>query len=186
MKVVEGQKVSRATVLGTMGTTGNSTGVHLHYQINNSNNTPINPCDHLGIPNAKGTYNSKDFQIRELYKDDKKIASWAKDAVYDLKELKIMNGDNVGNFNPTDNITRQEMAVLIDSLCDVKKYTFTVHADNEKYDDDADIASWAKTAVYNLKQAGIMSGKGSNKFDPTGYLTRQEAAVLVSGLIKKK
>jgi len=248
VKVVEGQKVSRTTVLGTMGTTGNSTGVHLHYQINNSNNTPINPCDHLGIPNAKGTYNSKDFQIRELYKDDKKIASWAKDAVYNLKEVKIMNGDTVGNFNPTNNITRQEMAVLVNSLCTVKGYAFPASTDpnaSKKYEDDATIASWAKkaiyelkkkklmsgdgtnfnpkanitrqeaavlinniyakpnaeaakyaddskiakwakTAVYNLKQAGIMSGKGFNKFDPTGYLTRQEAAVLVSGLIKKK
>ena len=65
VKVRVGQKVSRATVLGTMGTTGNSTGVHLHYQIEKSNTdrTVIDPTTWLKIPNKVGTYDSKNYNI---------------------------------------------------------------------------------------------------------------------------
>lgn len=65
VKVIVGDKVTRETTIGTMGTTGNSTGVHLHYQINNPNGIAVNPCNFMGIPNEKGTYNSADYQIAE-------------------------------------------------------------------------------------------------------------------------
>lgn len=118
VRVKSGDKVNRTTVIGIMGTTGNSTGVHLHYQINR-NGVSINPCDHLGIPNKKGKYNSKDYEIREeidMYKDDDKIAKWAKESVYYAKDKGYMVGDADGNFRPKDPLTREEMAVLIKKL----------------------------------------------------------------------
>lgn len=124
VKVTVGQKVTRSTVIGTMGTSGNSTGVHLHYQINNSANQPINPCPYLGVPNVKGTYNSADYQIKEeddmTFKDDAKIANWAKAAVDKVSDAGIMVGDAKGNFNPKANLTRQEAAVIIAKLMDRK------------------------------------------------------------------
>lgn len=63
-----GDKVTRITVLGIMGKTGNATGVHLHYEIRkecNCYDRTINPADYMGIPNKVGEYNSKDFQIQE-------------------------------------------------------------------------------------------------------------------------
>ncbi len=116
--VKKGQRVDRLTKLGIMGNSGNSTGTHLHYQIN-KDGTPINPCEHLGIPNEKGTYNSDDYQIgdnMEKYKDDNKIANWAKESVYKVQELGIMLGDETGNFNPKNPLTREEAAVIIDRM----------------------------------------------------------------------
>ena len=63
IKVKVGQKVNRDTLIGIMGTSGNSSGIHLHYQINNAKNASINPCDYLGVPNKVGTYDSKNYQI---------------------------------------------------------------------------------------------------------------------------
>ena len=124
VKVKVGQKVNRSTLIGTMGSTGNSTGTHLHYQINNSNNVPINPCPYLGVPNKKGTYNSKDFEIKEntdmTFKDEAKIASWAKKAVDYVSDRGIMVGDEKGNFNPTKSLTRQEAAMIISRI--LEKY----------------------------------------------------------------
>ena len=57
INVSNGQDVSIGTVIGIMGTTGNSTGNHTHFEIrNNDKKTRMNPADYLGIPNAKGTY----------------------------------------------------------------------------------------------------------------------------------
>lgn len=121
-KVAVGQKVTRSTILGTMGTTGNSTGVHLHFQIEKSNTdrTVCDPTEWLGIPNALGAYNSKNYLIEEeksvAYKDAKKIPAWAKAAVEEATKKGWMKGDDQGNFRPNDPITRAEFAVVLDRI----------------------------------------------------------------------
>ena len=142
VKVKEGQKVNRSTILGTMGTTGNSTGVHLHYQINDKNNKSMNPCPYLGVPNKKGQYNSEDYHIDAFkYADDAKIAAWAKEAVYNLYDEGIMTGDTNGKFNPTNKITRQESAVAANNVIKYCKLNFPNVTTDNKYLDDAAIAS---------------------------------------------
>ena len=122
VKVKEGQKVNRSTVLGTMGSTGNSTGTHLHYQINLiSSGETIDPTPYLGIPNKKGIYNSSDYQIggkNMAFNDESRISSWAKNDVQKVRKAGIMLGDEKGNFNPKKNLTREEAAVIISRLLD--------------------------------------------------------------------
>lgn len=187
IKVTKGQKVNRSTVIGTMGTTGNSTGIHLHYQINDANGNPINPCPYLGVPNEKGKYNSANYQIDKeefKYKDDSSIADWAKNAVYELHSKGIMTGDTSSNFNPKNKITRQEAAVAANSTIDYCGLSFPNIVADTKYFDDAAIGNWAKNAVYNLKKKAIMSGSNS-MFYPINALTRQEAAVIINKIYNK-
>ena len=116
VNVKSGQRVDRLTKIGIMGTTGNSTGVHLHFQINNANGEAVNPCGYLGIPNKTGKYNSKNYEIgvdKMKFKDESNISEWAKDAVQKVSEAGVMLGDNLGYFNPKSNITREEAAVII-------------------------------------------------------------------------
>lgn len=114
--VKAGDKVTRTTIIGTMGATGNVTGVHLHYQLQNGE-TVINPCSYLGVPNKVGSYNSNDFQIKEVsdvtFKDQAKISDWAKSAVDEVSEKGWMLGDDKGNFNPQAPVTREELAVVL-------------------------------------------------------------------------
>ena len=61
-----GQKVSRTTKIGVMGSTGNSTAKHLHFEIRNASNKYAdnsNPADYMGIPNVVGSYDSANYQI---------------------------------------------------------------------------------------------------------------------------
>ena len=121
VEVKSGQRVNRLTKIGIMGTTGNSTGIHLHFQINNANGEAINPCEYLGIPNKIGRYSSKDYEIggEDMeFKDEKFISKWAKDAVKKVSDAGIMLGDDLGNFNPKSNITREEAAVIISRILD--------------------------------------------------------------------
>lgn len=61
-----GQEVLRTTVIGKMGSTGNVTGKHLHFEIRNASNKyndNSNPATYMGIPNKVGWYNSSNYQI---------------------------------------------------------------------------------------------------------------------------
>ena len=50
--------------------------------------------------------------------------------------------------------------------------------------DDANVAEWAKEAVYYLKNANIMNGRSDDEFRPYEALTRVEAAVLCDKVYK--
>jgi hypothetical protein len=87
-----------------------------------------------------------------------------------LYEQKITVGDDKGNFNPDDNITRQEAAIFLAKAFEATGTT------SDLYTDDAKIASWAKDFVYAAKAAGLMNGDTNGTFRPTSTLTRAEAA----------
>lgn len=68
VNVKVGQKVTRTTVLGTMGTTGNSSGIHVHVEIrvtdkNGKNAKSVNPAEYMGIKNEKANdLNAEDYK----------------------------------------------------------------------------------------------------------------------------
>lgn len=62
-----GQRVSYATVVGLMGSTGKSTGAHTHVEVREFRNgvavRKLNSSAYMGIPNKVGEYNSANYQI---------------------------------------------------------------------------------------------------------------------------
>ena len=62
-----GDNVKYTTVIGIMGSTGNSTGKHTHVEIREFKNgvavRKLNASDYMGIPNKVGEYNSANYEI---------------------------------------------------------------------------------------------------------------------------
>lgn len=66
--VVYGQKVTRVSKIGIMGSTGNSTAPHLHIEMRTSADqygVVEDIASYMGLPNKRGEYNSNDFQIAD-------------------------------------------------------------------------------------------------------------------------
>jgi len=51
-----------------------------------------------------------------MFNDINNVSDWAKESVNRLEKLSILKGDEKGNFNPKDNLKREEFAVVIDRL----------------------------------------------------------------------
>lgn len=89
VNVKVGQRVTYTTIVGIMGNTGNSTGPHTHVEIREFKNGAvlrrISPAIYMGIPNKKGTYNSKDYPYIE-----KKVKVFA--VRTNIRELPSLSG----------------------------------------------------------------------------------------------
>ena len=55
-------------------------------------------------------------EVIHMFNDDANIAGYAKEAVAKMKDLKIINGDSNGNFNPKNPITREDLACVLNNL----------------------------------------------------------------------
>lgn len=111
--VSRGQTVDRLTQLAVMGSTGNVTGRHLHYQMNMID-TPIDPTYYMGINNKKYTFESREYALNKIkFKDADKIPEYGRAAVDFCIAKGIIKGDENGNFRPLDDIKRVDVAVMI-------------------------------------------------------------------------
>lgn len=105
--------------------------------------------------------------------------AWYASYVASAEKAGIVKGDENGNFGVGDEISRQDMAVIIYRALGNKTNSGTVGS----FADDGDIADYAKNAVYSLAEMKIVNGVGDNKFAPRGTATRAMAAKVIFGMI---
>lgn len=95
----------------------------------------------------------------------------------------IVSGVGGGNFAPASNLTRSQMAAIICRYADFAGITLSVSGDSTPFADDSSIESWARTAVYTARGAGIINGRDNNIFDPQGNASRAEVCAVICRLI---
>lgn len=110
---------------------------------------------------------------------------WFSDCVLWAAENKIVNGTGNGAFGPNQNITRQDMCVIIEKASDVLGITLYDEKSQTLFADDKDIADYAKNSVYKMQKSGMIAGKGNNCFEPKAGATRAEASKIIDMLIDK-
>lgn len=94
----------------------------------------------------------------------------------------VTKGTSKTAFSPNARITRQDMAVMIYRYAESKFITLTAVNKELKFDDNQDIASYAKTSVTAMQKAGIINGNKSGKsyyFKPTDNATREQASKML-------
>lgn len=65
IKVKKGDVVKQGQLIGQMGTSGKSSGIHLHFEIRDANNTPIDPMEFVDSNNPKPTTSSTSSSLQK-------------------------------------------------------------------------------------------------------------------------
>lgn len=85
-------------------------------------------------------------------------------------------------FMPEQNITRQEMAVMMDRMLNGLLGVTLGPSDALQYPDAALLADWARSAAPTMQYTALIQGRPDGSFDPNGLATRAEAVAVVHRL----
>ncbi|AWE06327.1 hypothetical protein DCE79_02525 [Lysinibacillus sp. 2017] len=99
------------------------------------------------------------------------VSSYAQEAVQDLVDRGVIEGDAKGNFNPKNSVTRAEGATILVKALDADT-TATINFTDVK------AGAWYYDAINAAVNNGYFQGQGAGKFNPSGNLTRSEAAII--------
>lgn len=121
-----GQRVNAGDVIGIEGSTGRSTGSHLHFEVRDSAGLTIDPVEILGIPAVEdatvkiGTQEERsddmDEEKKAAIKESKQDSipnEWAEEAVAWAIENGIIFGNGDGNLALREPCTREQMLVFL-------------------------------------------------------------------------
>ncbi len=104
-------------------------------------------------------------------------------AVDETAKQGFFKGDDSGNFNPENTITRAEFAVLI---CRLSGSERTASKTRTRIFSDLDTSHWANGYIAWTEKNGIINGFDDGTFQPDGNVTQQQAAKMIICAVGKK
>ncbi|MGG1516407.1 S-layer homology domain-containing protein [Paenibacillus oryzisoli] len=117
------------------------------------------------------------------FADEASVSSWARQAMTLAAQAHWVTGYEDGTIRPQAPITRTEMAVLLmrasGNTAAAKRNT----SSPPPFADDKLIPVWAKPAIYEALQAGLLEGGSGDRFNPDSAATRAEAVAVLLRLM---
>lgn len=105
---------------------------------------------------------------------------WYTPAVKWASENGIVAGTSATTFDPEGVVDRQQMCMMLVNFAKFMKIELANDINRKTFPDDAQIAGWAKNAVYACQQAGIVKGNENGYFQPLKSATRPEVSVIIA------
>ena len=115
----------------------------------------------------------------DTYKDAADIDEDCESAIELMYALKIMQGDNNGNFNPKATITRAEIAKMIYVILNYGNDDKAVNYTGAKMFSDVVAGAWYEGYVNYCATTKLVQGRGNGTFGPNDPVTTAEAAKML-------
>lgn len=131
-------------------------------------------------------YRLEKAENTELISKFKDIAedSWYYDAVCWAADAAIAAGMTETEFAPNENITREQVAVILYRYAKMKGYNIEKSAELDKFADKGDISDWAYEAIAWANGIGLINGVSEDTLAPKGLATRAQLAVMLMQFIQ--
>ncbi|WP_217998937.1 S-layer homology domain-containing protein, partial [Paenibacillus pabuli] len=116
-------------------------------------------------------------------------SDWYRNSVAIASDFDIITGYDDGYFKGSQQITREQGFAMV-----ARAYRLIqsgnvpnqeqIASELARYEDAADLSSWAKEDVAQLIQAGIIQGNGPEVLSPKASMTRAEVTALIARMLK--
>ncbi len=129
---------------------------------------------------------------KEITFTDVKAGKYYHDAVAWASEKEIVGGYSAEQFGPEDNITREQLAVILHNYAKSKGYNMVASgtpsgdlpANLAAFSDSGKIHSWAMDALSWANTEGLITGTGDNLLDPRGAAERCQVAAILQRFVE--
>ncbi|SEL39686.1 glycosyl hydrolase 53 family protein [Paenibacillus sp. OK003] len=120
---------------------------------------------------------------------DVKNDQWYSDSVRLGLEMGIVQGRADGSFAANERITREDMAVMLNRAIQIMKQNTSAAVESTTnstaFNDNADIAEYAKQAVAAMQEQGLLKGMNDGTFAPKQHANRAQGAVAVARMMEQ-
>ena len=112
--------------------------------------------------------------------------AWYEDAVLWAAKAGVVTGYSNGCFGPSDDINREQMAVMMYRYAGYKGYNLSVKADFSHYQDAGNVSEFAEEAMQWAVGEGIITGKyNETMLEPQGNASRAECSMIMMRFVEK-
>ncbi len=127
----------------------------------------------------------KEPKIAEAAKyKDVEANAWYANAVAWASREGIVAGYSESTFAPNDQITREQMAAMLQRYSKYKKLDANKSKDLSSYKDVKDVSDWASEAVKWSVAEELIAGRTKETLVPKGKATRAEAATILKNYME--
>ena len=145
----------------------------LYGNINPSNN--ITRADLITFINRAFEFS----EVGETNFPDVKPGSWYYDDFAIAKKQGYILGDDKGNANPSNPITRAEIAVVLARILDLKPQSDAVNT----FADSASFPDWSVNSIIAMAESGLIGGYSDKTFRASNSITRAEVITIMARII---
>ncbi|MDF2988696.1 MAG: metallophosphoesterase [Eubacterium sp.] len=104
---------------------------------------------------------------------------WYYGSIATAQKLGIVQGRSNGSFGVNDEISRQDMAVMVYKVAKLLNINMSESIGGQKFGDAAEISSYAADAINTMYNNKIINGTGNGAFSPKSSTTRAQAAAVI-------
>jgi len=106
------------------------------------------------------------------------VGHWSEEAIKEAAAAGIVQGYDDGTFKPEKTVTRAEFAVMLMNALQAEESGAPL-----AFTDNSAIGSWARTAIAQALQLGIVGGYPDGSFRPGATINRAEMASMIAKAI---
>ena len=108
---------------------------------------------------------------------------WYYNAVTWAQKNNIMSGYGDGTFQPSADITREQLVTVFHNYARYKGYDVAALDGLAAFADAGEVSPWARDAMVWATHIKLMKGNGDGKLNPKGNATRAEVAAMLRSFI---
>ena len=109
---------------------------------------------------------------------------WSYQYIAALKSKGLINGYDDGTFLPQNNISREDMVLILYRTLIQQYGTLEKTRDMADFTDWAEVSEYAKEGVREMYCMGLVNGIGNEEFAPRGTATRAMAAKILYDIVE--